>query len=182
MLVVLPEVASCGLIVFVQLFILSYLWEEVQTVDACSIHSSQGLQWTAAAIFVGKMMAEFGETLSMLIWIWGNKVIDIRVVQMDEPNPLTRFQKLLATLFVVVPKLVVACILTFVGTYFVFLSESNTDLILNCLAMTFVVELDELAYATISSEFSKKEVQNVVPLVLHSSSVGSELAFCDSIV
>ena len=67
MLVVLPEVASCGLIVFVQLFILSYLWEEVQTVDACSIHSSQGLQWTAAAIFVGKMMAEFGETLSMLI-------------------------------------------------------------------------------------------------------------------
>ena len=91
---------------------------------------------------------------------------------MDEPNPLTRFQKLLATLFVVVPKLVVACILTFVGTYFVFLSESNTDLILNCLAMTFVVELDELAYATISSEFSKKEVQNVVPLVLHSSSVG----------
>ena len=177
-LVVFPEVMSCVLIVAVQLWILSYLWEEVQLVDACSIQSSKGLQWTAAAIFVGQMMAEFGETLSMLIWIWGNAVVDIRVKQMDEPNPLLLCHKVLAVLLLLVPKLIVACVLTFVGTYFVFLSESNTDLILNCLAMTFVVELDELAYSTISSEFSKKEVQNVRPLVLHSS----ELAFCDAIV
>ena len=97
---------------------------------------------------------------------------------MDAPNPFTWPQKITAILFILLPKLLVACVLTFVGTYFVLVSESNTDLILNCLAMTFVVELDELAYSTISSEFSKKEVQNVKPLVLHSS----DLAFCDAIV
>ena len=69
---------------------------------------------------------------------------------------------------VVGTKTTTAVYLFAVGTQFVFLSETHADLILNCLAMVFVVEIDDLIYQGFTPSFGKEVIQDLPAIEVHS--------------
>lgn len=62
---------------------------------------------------------------------------------------------------VFIPKLIITSILTLTGSLWLLASESISDLILNSLALAFVVKVDEIIATTFFPEFFKKDLENL---------------------
>eukprot|EP00929_Paragymnodinium_shiwhaense_P014379 TRINITY_DN12227_c0_g1_i5.p1 TRINITY_DN12227_c0_g1~~TRINITY_DN12227_c0_g1_i5.p1 ORF type:complete len:558 (-),score=113.93 TRINITY_DN12227_c0_g1_i5:47-1720(-) len=53
---------------------------------------------------------------------------------------------------VILPKLGLAIAVLFIGCLFLAMSTSNTELLLNCMALTFILDIDELLFKTMTSD------------------------------
>lgn len=179
-LIALPECIFCALSVAAQFSITYYIWIELQKVDVCNINSSSGLQWIGVAAFVGEMLQDMFETVTMAVWLVKSSSIELDLQGMgsEEPDPLFVRDKIAGMFFIVLPKLAIAIWLTMVGSNFVALSENNTELILNCLAVVFVTKLDEMVHATVSCVIVKKVAKHVKPVISNSD----VLAVYDSLI
>eukprot|EP00929_Paragymnodinium_shiwhaense_P003349 TRINITY_DN103825_c0_g1_i1.p1 TRINITY_DN103825_c0_g1~~TRINITY_DN103825_c0_g1_i1.p1 ORF type:complete len:324 (+),score=32.90 TRINITY_DN103825_c0_g1_i1:76-1047(+) len=62
---------------------------------------------------------------------------------------LSFLRKAMLITFVVVPRLLIAICLGYVGTYYLASSLSDADLLLNAMALVFVIDIDELIYQAI---------------------------------
>lgn len=68
--------------------------------------------------------------------------------------------RLVIYIFVLVPKLLIVCILTFIGCRWLAATESFSDLILNALALEFVIGVDELIYENFAPQAMQDWVGN----------------------
>jgi len=81
----------------------------------------------------------------------------------DAPNcvvKLTWQSRLALYLFLLLPKLLIAVVLTFVGTVWLTASGSFSDLILNSVALEFVIAIDEILFEGLLPESIKKDIEN----------------------
>ena len=160
---VLPEVCFLGFSILCQVGLTSYLQMELEKRDPCNANKSRGLMWIGAAAFTGNMLQEVMETIGISWWMLEVEAFDSDLAGFEEIQ-LLNSHRVIGFLFVVLPKLAIAGYLTWVGNRFVLLSETDTDLVLNCVAMTFVIEIDELILATLSSQLNRRMVQNLKPV------------------
>jgi hypothetical protein len=68
--------------------------------------------------------------------------------------------RVLAASLCIVPKLVVEVLLIYVGGGFIATSTSTTDLILNCLAVSFIIDIDDMMYSLLVVPAAKIEFEN----------------------
>jgi hypothetical protein len=117
------------------------------------------------------------QTVTILSWmIMADGVV--KDIEGDDPEKLWKRDRIGGIVFIVLPKFAVAGYLSWVGTRFVMMSENDTELVLNCVAMTFVTQLDELFHTTASSQMARKVTKHLAPLI-----VEAEFAtFIDSVV
>ena len=160
---VVPEVCFLGFSILCQVGLTYYLQMEVEKKDPCNANVSRGLMWIGAAAFVGSMLQELMETLGICWWLLEVEAFDSDLQGFEEIK-LLKSHRVIGFLSFILPKLAIAGYLTWVGTRFVLTSETDTDLVLNCVAMTFVIEFDELVQATLSSQLNKRMVQNLKPV------------------
>lgn len=72
-------------------------------------------------------------------------------------------RKTLVLLIVFVPKLLLALSLGLIGTRYLAISADDTELILNCVALVFVIDLDELIFQFFSSPKARLVMQSIPP-------------------
>lgn len=59
----------------------------------------------------------------------------------------SRLRKALVTVFILIPKFAIAVLVLIWGGMYLAASASNSDVLLNCLALTFVIGIDEMIFA-----------------------------------
>lgn len=175
--VVLPEVCFLVASVLCQVLLTYYLEMELEKLDPCDVNVRPELQWIGALAFIGYMLQDTMQTVTILSWmIMADGVV--KDIEGDDPEKLWKRDRIGGIVFIVLPKFAVAGYLSWVGTRFVMMSENDTELVLNCVAMTFVTQLDELFHTTASSQMARKVTKHLAPLI-----VEAEFAtFIDSVV
>ena len=158
----LPAVLLFSLSVTAQVAITYYVSQELKDADPCEVKSNLLIQWTGLALFIGTMIQETSETISIGWWMIVSDAVS-KDIEGDVAEPLTIPDKVAGIVLVVIPKLLIGLWLTWVGSEFVLLSPSDTDLVMNCLAMTFVVEIDELVHSTATNHYGRKMAEKLMP-------------------
>lgn len=179
-MIVLPQWLLLLFNFVIQVGFIYYIHEDSKDSNSCNhdTNVSVHLRYLAVGLFVAGMLQEFCETLDMLLWTWHVKTEathqKLLLATRDGSEPklatgLTSRQKLVFCLFMLMPKLAIAMWLFIVGGKFVAFSESNTDMVLNCLAMVFVTEIDDLLYKTFTPTFCRNVMENLPPVKIQSS-------------
>lgn len=163
---VIPGVALFLMSIAAQIVFTYFVLQELEDVDVCDISTSVWIQWSGVALFIGSMLKESVETIHIAYWMLGSDHV-AKDFTGDFPEPLTALDKIAGIVLLVIPKFAIGLWLTWVGSRFVLLSITNTDLVMNCLAMTFVVDIDELVHEAASNQYAKKAAELVKPFVSH---------------
>lgn len=176
-MVVAPQVLLLAINVVVQVSFIRYLERTLSDVDSCNIKTDVVLRYLSVASFVAGMIFEFFECFEMLLWTVYVKTEDRHQalqVQIREDGSkmqvsgLTICQKMVFLVLVIGTKTAIAVYLSAVGAQFVLLSETHADLILNCLAMVFVIEIDDVIYHGFTPAFCKEIISDLPALEVHS--------------
>lgn len=84
---------------------------------------------------------------------------------------MTNVHKFLALVFVASPKLLIGVLTLVYGSKYIMLSPDAEDLILNTLAVLFVVDVDEYFYATFTTAAMKARLASMTPIQLDENQV-----------
>jgi len=87
------------------------------------------------------------------------------------------FHRLYIIFAVLIPRAVIVVVLAHIGSCFLASSQSFQDAIMNSLALTFVLDLDEMIYAGILAYRRKNIISNFQPLAMPYSIVGRDFGF-----
>ncbi|CAE7250395.1 unnamed protein product [Symbiodinium natans] len=132
----------------IQVVLLLALFHEVFCkMDACSIEATSGLREVCCTVFVGEMVQEIDACKALCSW-----------VRNPEINANDRRLMSLQVLVVVVPKALLVAASTYIGSSFVALSQTNADMILNTVAMTFVNNIDNAIFRILSPQRLKNRL------------------------
>jgi hypothetical protein len=82
-----------------------------------------------------------GHSHSLKLWQLanGNTVV-------DRNSGITLTSRIIIYISTVIPQILLAGVVSHYGTKFIMIAESNEDAIMNCLAMIFILQVDELVY------------------------------------
>ena len=142
--------------------------------SACAGNTSL-LRLAAVVTLTCYCYGEIWETVGMLRWILGMATTPttetLQVVRDPESHALTgvasglsRGYKLFATLAVVLPKLALGATLWWYGASYVAMSVDNAELILNTVAVLFVLEIDDQMYAVTVPENMRLVIAALPPV------------------
>lgn len=156
-LTVLLEVFFVTLSVGLQFSISGYLLREIPHLEPCK-GICVNLQWMTVGVFTGEIIKDLAETGNMRKWIWQATYVKYLKCegtpsQYDEmiwKQPEKSFGA-----FIILCKFLIALYLLFVGNRFILKSENNKDLVLNCVAMAFILQIDEIIHKVASSSIAK---------------------------
>jgi hypothetical protein len=95
------------------------------------------------------------------------RVVD-RQVQLSVGGPSKR-RKFFLTVFLVIPKFIFACTLLVLGSSYLVFSESDADIILNCFALVFILQIDELIFKFLSPPRAQRMLEAVPPFMIRKS-------------
>jgi len=148
----------------------------------CSTGSS-GVRFACNAIFLIACMNDLVETFNMHLWL--------HRIPSSKKSETLRFQRFTSesTTFgpmaahkavsgislarraglyfmLLLPKVVITLMLIHYGSAYVLLSETNEDLILNCVALCFIVDIDDIIYGFTTTQEVKTCLDNMPPLGL----------------
>merc|ERR1719198_1915298 len=93
---------------------------------------------------------------------------------------LTRPVKVAFSVFLFLPRLLITCVLLWLGCRWLAATNDFQNLLLNGVGLEFVLLFKELMYRTIVPERSKRDVQRTKILISHESTEPSPLAFFGS--
>jgi hypothetical protein len=79
-------------------------------------------------------------------------------------NSMPRMHKFLIIVCCVIPRTIISVKLSMAGTFFLIEADSYGDLILNAVALAFLIEADELIYTAVASQQLKEAMGSVKPL------------------
>lgn len=142
--------------------------------SACAGNTSL-LRLAAVVTLTCYCYGELWETVGMLRWILGMATTPtterLQVVRDPESHALTGVvsglssgYKLFATLAVVLPKLALGATLWWYGASYVAMSVDNAELILNTVAVLFVLEIDDQMYAVTVPESMRRVIAALPPV------------------
>lgn len=171
--------------------LLAYVWEiyvEVRgELGYCgNWETTKHLRWICILIYVSYCLADIAETLQMWTFVYNFPRAEAREpirygvtinTETDEEilvyeSGFTKCQKIYMFLCILIPKFGMACTLIALGTGFVVTTDDDADLILNALALGFVLDLDELMYQTFCSFNMRRMVEEFPPVYIHDGRLG----------
>ena len=175
-LVVLPQWLLLVFNFTMQFGFAFYIWEESENADRCASSTDELLVLMAIAAFSGAILTDFWETYVMFGWtmrmkteqhhtklLVGKEIGINGVERLGLATGLTKLQKIAFCILVLLPKFILAGCLFFAGGKYVVGSETNEDLILNCVAMLFVIDIDELLYKAFTPAFCRQVIAQLPP-------------------
>eukprot|EP00928_Gymnodinium_smaydae_P040364 TRINITY_DN27378_c0_g7_i1.p1 TRINITY_DN27378_c0_g7~~TRINITY_DN27378_c0_g7_i1.p1 ORF type:complete len:627 (-),score=99.65 TRINITY_DN27378_c0_g7_i1:285-2033(-) len=81
-------------------------------------------------------------------------------------NYIPYCHKVCSIIFNLIPRTIIWVALTIIGTKFLVMADSYVELILNSVALGFLIEIDDMLYAAVISEFLKSQIEKVNRIVL----------------
>jgi len=166
----------------IQSFFLYMLWDlsvkSIQQQVDCP-NTDPLLRWACLCVFTAGTLSDIAQSMNMGIWLYllptatqhmavGYQIVDRQRV-LDARWGLTRLQKTFAWLCVLVPKFAIAGFMFVIGTAFLSISSSNDVLIVNTVALNYILEIDELLFKVFVPDFVKNCVMNLPPIDLRRS-------------
>jgi len=144
------------------------------------------LLWATSLLFFTFIVRDITESINIVFWLYhypseeewttmkkrGDKDLVICGMKL-------RF-KIFSLCFIVIPKIVIICFLGRDGGRWLMHAQSNQDLILNCVALFFITDLDEIINKNLVSTFLTSIVEDM-PDIETSSSGGNCSLYCGSI-
>jgi hypothetical protein len=88
----------------------------------------------------------------------------IRVGVVVRLTGITLHRKIMATLFIALPRFLLSLVLCMIGIKYLAITSRMEDLLLNGMALAFIAELDELMYALFTPRRAKTLIENLEPL------------------
>jgi len=82
---------------------------------------------------------------------------------------ITREMQVFLTIFVLVPRFVITIVLTWLGCRWLVATENFEDILLNAVALEFILVLKELFYATVVTHRNRRDVENTKIFCDHDS-------------
>jgi len=167
--------------IFVQSQLLKYVYiiynDNRDELGGCGGYQTEPMvRYVCVLIYVAYCIGDLGETLKMYLFIHNFPTVDtfqfLRYKQESDEDSdglelasgMTRKWKIFVTFFVIIPKLCVAFALLTYGTGFVVNTDDDGDLILNALALGFVLEIDEMSYEYFLT-FQMQDVLDNLPAI-----------------
>ena len=92
-------------------------------------------------------------------------------------DDMTLGWKFVCILFAAIPRLLICLLLGFIGAIYIGRSESQEAMILNTLAVLFVLDIDDSIYNVFTSGSLKVHMDHIKPIVLHPSNNDRLIAF-----
>jgi hypothetical protein len=128
--------------------------------DGATCEASQPLRLVAAGVYSGLLFNEICETVNMAAWLYRAPTSTVtEPLQVSRGSPSSKAidlvsglsvpYKLWCCLIAIIPKLILAFTLWYFGGAFILRAENDTELILNCVAVTFINEIDDLMYTVL---------------------------------
>jgi len=150
---------------------LYYIQREVDT-KSCGPGTNPFVRLLALSAFSVSILGEFFETLTMFYWVWNVKTeeshCEVRIANIDGQDEwasgMTKVQKIYFAIFSLIPKACIGVVLLYLGGHYVALSPTNNDLILNCVAIVFIIDFDDILYRTFTPIFIKKVMAELPPI------------------
>ena len=163
------EVLVCLMAMVAQVCVPRYLLSDVvhHEIEACHGICIK-LQLFAVGFWIAEMLHEGWETWSMLVWMWIVDEIEYNVNVKNKPQRpairrrARRWERIVGAILILL-KFLIAVWLTYVGSVGIVNSESNQDLIFNCVAMNFLLKIDDVMFLCMSSKMSKDMVKSLEP-------------------
>ena len=180
------EVVVCLFAMVAQVCVPDYLLRGIvhDEIEACHGICIK-LQLFAVGFWIAEMLQEGWETWSMFVWMWvANEVeynVNVKSVKYTTQLPairrsVRRWERLVGALLILC-KFLIAVWLTYVGSFVIVNSENNQDLIFNCVAMNFLLKLDDMMFVCMSSKMSKDMVKSLEPQHVEIESYQKAYAF-----
>jgi hypothetical protein len=163
-----------------------FILQEGENGSPCDVTGSHLLMYIAFATFLIQMLGELMETAAMALWIvavrteesWTELTLgkeegsDKTVLA----SGMTLFQKIVFLLFIIMPKLGITILLGIGGVNFLAKSADNETVILNALALTFVVTIDDICYTVFTPAYVKEVFEDLPPLQIQGAFATASLA------
>jgi len=173
--------------IVISFFILYMLWPfayhalDSQVKGNCDANTSALLRFACLSTYTVAVIADLHETWTMLDWlvaVWRNNrgfakaCLELRVMadgakagELDPSFALTCWHTCWCFLGVIVPKVACALVLWVIGVGFIALAADNRSMIVDMLAITFVLEIDELIFISFSSTAMQTAVASLPPVI-----------------
>jgi len=131
--------ALLGLNILAQLTFIMYIGKLAALDDEICPTDPQ-LLWLCSLLFYMLILGDFKQSLRLLVWLFKvtKRELQIRIV---------------GILFVIVPKFTVCVLLGWYGGSWLMHAKSDQDLILNCVALFFITEIDEMIQKYLGARF-----------------------------
>ena len=176
---VLPHVTLLVFNYIVQIGFIIFLDGELAGIETCDFPTDPNLRFCALATFVAFMLTEFWENVEMVQWTRHIKIESSHtilsigvsedaqagvVAERRWASGLTSWQKALFGLLVILPKTAISVMLFYTGSRYVGYSGTNSDLLLNSVAMLFVTQIDDLLYTAFTPAYAKRVIEELPPV------------------
>ena len=161
----------------VQVFIMYELWAwaaKALDPESSPCGSDPLLRFACLSIYTIAITADMHESWAMLNWMIGvqergfaKQVVEVREDEdekMHDSYKLTLWHYIVSIVFVLVPKIVISIVLWIIGIGFIALAETNEDMIIDMLAITFVLEIDELIFASCTTVAMHAALERLPPV------------------
>lgn len=155
-------------------------------IELCNLAMSKA-KFTMAVVFmwIARMLGEMRDTYRLSRDMWniaplGNKPFEDQVVdKRDEEGgdhyylvAFSSMGRVFVFTLVIIPKVLVTLVLTFIGCRWLCATESFSDLILNALALEFVIGIDEIVYGNFAPQQLSDWVENAK--IAHAASADAD--------
>lgn len=151
------------------LYYIKHIYEETEAdVGVCGDYATEtSIRVSCVGIYVIYCVSDLTETVKMFMFTLYFKSSDtfealryrVAVIEGSEEKEfatgMPMWYKMYIFCTVLVPKFSIATFLLVYGTGFVVTTDDNADVILNALALGFVIELDEMGYALLPSQMQE---------------------------
>lgn len=81
-----------------------------------------------------------------------------------EIKSISEKHKALILVMVLLPRTIIIVMLSYIGTDFLIIADSYSDLILNSVALGFLIEVDEMLFGAVTSQRSKDKLASMLPV------------------
>jgi len=150
--------------------------EKIQEQEDCA-NTDALLRWACLCVFTAGTLNDLVQSVNMCIWLYlvptvrrhiavGYEVNGHGQRVLDSQWGLTASHKTFVSVGVLLPKFAIAGFMFVIGAAYLSISESNDVLILNTVALNFILDIDELLYKVFVSDFVKECVEQLPPFDL----------------
>ena len=132
------------------------------------------LMFLGLIVFFIQVLTDLFEALTMMGWIYHiktSKKLESLKYEVNGDGEVAfkhgvpRWYKLFWAVPIVLAKIALMGMVTLYGSVFIAQSETNLDVILNCVALCFVFELDDYAYQFFTSQVTKTVIDDMPDIV-----------------
>eukprot|EP00475_Leptophrys_vorax_P008364 TRINITY_DN15403_c0_g1_i1.p1 TRINITY_DN15403_c0_g1~~TRINITY_DN15403_c0_g1_i1.p1 ORF type:complete len:279 (+),score=73.61 TRINITY_DN15403_c0_g1_i1:2-838(+) len=134
--------------IFLEGYFTYYIYVIAAANDQTCDNTPANLRFACVLIFLLACIGDLAETYRMVLYLSSKKIEDDLLYDEVLDNPKFHW---FCYIVVILPKILLAFAILFVGTYFLVRSESINDLVLNTLAATFILQIDDLLYLAVTT-------------------------------